>query len=618
MKNILSLTLCFLFSISSFAAEFKFAVISDLYINPTHPQPLEDLQKVVNHINLTTDIDFVLVLGNLTQLGDRESLVSAKNELEKLQIPYHAISGVNENKYSASGATAFREIFGSERFDFQHEGYRFIGFPTGPIVKTMDGHISVDDVFWLGRELGKSKTQPLIIATHLPLTVNEIDNWHEVTDILRLYNTKLVVSGNYRKNIKTNYEGIPAFINRSTLRDAYDGLTAYNIYTVSENSISIAEQKVDPQLRPVLKGDFPFNIQYYTKQTHRFKRPSFAINEKYPKVNYIWSRNIFQSVYSSPAFNGNKVFFGDDNGTFYAFDGNSDNEIWRYQTGGRIIGTPDANQKVVVFGSTDKTIYGIDVNSGNILWQQMADAAVLGSAVIDGGTAYIGASDGVFRALDVNSGNIKWQYTGIGDYIESKPLIYNDVVVFGAWDGKIYALNKNNGTLMWEWSNAEKGRRAAPGGVWPVAADGKVFFTTPDGYINAISVSTGDSIWTTNEWPMNESIGISEDKQRIYAKTAQDSVICFSALGNTPERLWGTHVGFGNDKGSSMLVEKGGTVFGSTKNGLIFALNGKTGELEWVHKVCNTYIGTVVPTSGNKCYYVTSQGYVGQLEGRKN
>lgn len=618
MKNVISLTLCFLFAINSFSADFKFAVISDLFINPTYPQPMDDLQKVVNHINQSVDIEFVLVLGNLTQLGDRESLIKAKNELDKLQMKYYAVSGFNETKYSASGSTAFQEIFGSERFDFEFDGYRFIGLATGPVVRTMDGHINVSDAFWIGRELAKSPKQPVIVATHFPLTLNDMDNPYEVTDVLRLYNTKLVLSGNYRKNMKTNYEGLPAFINRSILRDAYDGLAAYNIYTVGESSISVAEQKTDPNLRPVPWGEFPFNVQYYTKDTHKFKRPKYSINDKYPKIDYVWSRDMYQTVYSSPAFKENKLFFGDDSGVFYAFKGSSDDELWRYQTGNRIVGTADANEKVVVFGSTDKTIYGLDINTGNLLWQQMADAPVLGSVTIHENTAYIGASDGVFRALDVYSGAIKWQYSGIGDYIESKPLIFNDLVIFGAWDGKLYALNRHTGAMMWEWSNAKKGRRAAPGGVWPVAADGKVFFTTPDGYLNAVSVSSGDSIWTTNEWQMNESIGISEDKQRIYAKTVQDSVICFSAVGNEPQRLWGTNVGYGHDTAASMLVEKGGTVFGSTKNGVVFALHGKTGELLWVHKIGNTHIGTVVPVSGNRCYYVTSQGYVGLLEGRKN
>ncbi len=618
MKNIITLIACLLLAINTHAADFKFAVISDLYVSPIHPQPLEDLREVVNHINTTVDVEFVLVLGNLTQLGDRESLVAAKNELDRLQMKYYAVSGFNETKTSASGATAFAEVFGSERFDFDFEGYRFIGLATGPIVHNMDAHIGVDDVFWVGRELAKTPRKPIIVATHFPLTLNDMDNPYEVTDILRLYNTKVILSGNYRRNMKTNYEGIPAFINKSILKEGYDGLSSYNIYTVSDKSISVAEQKVSAELRPTAWGDFSFNIPYYTKDTHKFRRPSYKVNDKYSKVNYIWSMNIYQSVYSSPAFNGSKLFFGDDKGIFYAYEGNRDNEVWQYETGGRIVGTPAANDKVVVFGSTDKTIYGLDVNNGNLLWQQTTGAAVLGSATISGNLVYIGASDGEFRAIDVNSGNIKWQFTGIGDYIESKPYVFNDLVIFGAWDGKMYALNRHDGTLMWEWSNAEKGRRVAPGGVWPVAADGKVFFTTPKGDLNAISVSTGDSIWSTNEWKMTESIGISEDNQRIYAKTAQESVVCFSALGNEPVRLWSTNVGYGRDTGAAMLVEKGGTVFGSTKNGLIFALHAKTGELQWAHKIGNTNIGTVVPVNGNRCYYVTSQGSLGLLEGRKN
>lgn len=617
MKNFIAFAFSFLLALNVYSADFKFAVISDLYVSPTHPQPLEDLKEVVNHINSTDDIKFVLVLGNLTQMGDRETLQVVKNELDKLLVKYYAVSGFNETKTSASGSTAFAEVFGSERFDFNFDGYRFIGFCTGPIVHNTDAHIGVDDVFWIGRELSRTPKQPLIVATHFPLSLNDMDNPYEMTDILRLYNTKVVLSGNYRKNLKTNYEGIPAFINKSILK-GYDGLTSYNVYTVTDNSISVAEQKVSPELRPITWGDFPFNIPYYTKDIQRFKRPDFRVNEKYTKVNYVWSMNLYESVYSSPVFNGSKLFFGDDKGVFYAYEGNRDNELWHYEAGGRIIGTPAANDKIVVFGSTDKTIYGLDANNGNLLWQQLAGAAVLGSAVISDNVVYIGASDGEFRALDINTGNIKWQFSGVGDYIESKPYVFNDLVIFGAWDGKLYALNKHDGSLMWEWSNSETGRRFAPGGVWPVAAEGKVFFTTADGELHVINVSTGEDVWSSNEFKFTESIGLSEDKQRLYARTDQNEIVCFSTLSDEPIKVWSVRVNNERYRGGSMLVEKGGTVFGSTNNGLIFNLQGKTGELLWMHKVGNTNIGTLVPVNGHKCFYMTSQGAFGLLEGRKN
>lgn len=617
MKYTLTIILCLLFSSPIFAQDFRFAVISDILVSPNNPEPLEDLTTVVDDINRADSIKFVLVLGNITEYGDRASLQNAKTALDKLTMKYYVVSGDRDTKYSYSGGTAFAEVFGTDKYDFEYAGIRFIGFANSPIARMPNGYIDVEDVFWLRQELAKKPNQATIISSHYPLTMQDMSNWYEATDIIRQYNVKLVLSGHHLQNAKTAYEDIPALINKSTLRDKYHQVTAYNIYTVTSNNISVAERKVDPNLRPLVWADFALNVNYYTKDIRKFRRPNYAVNNEYPKISIIWSRNTFKSVYSSPAVNSNKVFFGDDNGTFYAFDANKDDEIWRYKTGGRIIGTPAANNRVVVFGSTDKTIYGLDVNTGNVLWQHQTNEAVLGSAVIDGNTAYIGGKSS-FYAFDINTGTIKWQNLDIVGHVECKPLITNDKIIFGAWDEYLYALNKNDGTLAWKWKGEQRGVQFSPASVWPVASKNNIFIVTPDNNLTAIDPKTGETTWYTNEFPVKESLGISEDKQRIYAKTTKDNIVCFSANADEPELLWKTKIGVGGDNAATMLVEKGGTVFGTTHEGTIFAVHAKTGELLWKHKLTNTLINTVVPINGNRCIYVTSQGSVGMLDGKKN
>lgn len=618
MKKTLLISILFvLFTATVTAQNFRFAVLSDMYINPHNTESLEDLRNAIVDINKADSIQFVLVLGNVTEFGDRTSLQLAKDELSKLKMKYYAVSGDHDTKWSSSGGTAFAQIFGSDRFDFEHGGIRFMGFASSPVGTMTNGYVDVEDIFWLRQELSKKPAQPVIISTHYPLTEQDMSNWYEVTDILRQYNVKLVLSGHYKRNAKTAYEDIPALINNSTQRDKFHQITAYNIYTVQNGAISVAERKVDPQLRPLTWAEFSLNTQYYTKDGRKYKRPNYLVNNRYPKINIIWSRNIYKSVYSSPAANSSKVFFGDDNGTFYAFDANKDNQLWNYKTGGRIVGSAAANNKVVVFGSTDKTIYGLDVNTGNVLWQHATDEAVLGNAVIDGNIAYIGAN-GVFYAFDANTGNVKWQYTGIEGHVECKPLVHDNKIIFGAWDEHLYALNKNDGTLVWKWKGEQTGKYLSPAAVWPVAAKDKVFIVAPDNMMTAINANTGETLWYANEFPVKESIGISEDKQRVYAKTINDDVICYSATADEPELLWRTNLGLGKDQSATMLIEKGGTVFGTTQNGVIFALHGKTGEFLWQHKLTNSQINTVVPINSSRCLYVTSQGTIGLLEGRKN
>ena len=114
---------------------FRFAQLTDLHFSPNNANPTEDLLRSVAQINATDSIDFVLVTGDLTEEGDRTSLEKAKSCLDLLKVPYYAALGNHETKWSDSGCTAFGEIFGGERFEFEHKGFLFLGFNTGPLMR---------------------------------------------------------------------------------------------------------------------------------------------------------------------------------------------------------------------------------------------------------------------------------------------------------------------------------------------------------------------------------------------------------------------------------------------------------------------------------------------------
>ena len=83
-KSSILLFLCFLLCQLQ-AAEFRFALLTDVHITPKTTSA-EDLQNSVNQINNTPGIDFVLVAGDITEEGDRESLEKAKSILDRLTV----------------------------------------------------------------------------------------------------------------------------------------------------------------------------------------------------------------------------------------------------------------------------------------------------------------------------------------------------------------------------------------------------------------------------------------------------------------------------------------------------------------------------------------------------
>lgn len=63
---------------------------------------------------------------------------------------------------SESGVTDFGHIFGGERFKFEHKGFLFLGFNSGPLMRMADGHVVPQDITWLKDELKKAgKEKPV-------------------------------------------------------------------------------------------------------------------------------------------------------------------------------------------------------------------------------------------------------------------------------------------------------------------------------------------------------------------------------------------------------------------------------------------------------------------------
>lgn len=593
---------------------FRFAQLTDIHLNPNNPNPTEDLLRSIAQINATDSIDFVLVTGDLTEEGDRTTMEKVKSCLDLLKTRYYVILGNHETKWSDSGCTAFGEIFGGERFEFEHKGILFLGFNSGPLMRMAYGHVVPQDIRWMTEEMDKAgRDKPVILVTHYPLMEGDVDNWYEVTDAVRPYNIRLFIGGHYHANRNLRYDGIPGILMRSNLRDK-EGKPGYGIYEVSKDSIKVYTQRIGEPAKEW--AAFSLVEPYYNRNGKADKYPDFSVNKDYPQVKEQWMVQTGVGIYCSPCVEKDKVFVGDDMGILTAYALKNGRKLWSFASGKRIVGTPAASEGIVVFGSADRRIYGLNAKDGSLLWTTEAAEPVLGAVTIDKGTAYIGASDGTFRAIDIRTGRVVWAYTGVKGYIETKPLVTEDKVIFGAWDNTLYALNKADGKECWKWTGGLTRMHFSPAAVWPVAAQGKVFITDPQRAMTAIDIQTGNTVWRTFQSMVRETIGLSEDGERVYSKTMNDSIVCYATRGDVPKEIWASDVGFGYEHAPSMQVEKEGVVFGSTKEGLVFALEARSGKILWKHKIGNSLISTVVPLNGHEVLFTATSGEVGLLRAK--
>ena len=646
---------------------FTFALLTDTHISTSNPKPMEDLQRSIADINRNPDIEFVVVTGDLTESGDLTSIQAIKAALDQLRVPYYAASGNHETTWSESGVMDFTRVFGDSRFAFSHAGAYFIGFNSGPVIRMADGHVAPQDIAWLKHNLdsisqlsytssasdrsskgeirtlnSQLSTTPIFVFTHYPLRNGDVDNWYEVTDVLREHNVQCVMGGHYHRNLIFDCDGITDVLNRSNLR-GNDTINGYSIISVTD-SIRFYERTPSPLggtpsnsptgvLYPIAPWlTLPYGTKTYGPSDQTL-RPDFSVNKQYPKVTRAWHKSLKGGLYSTPVTDGENLYIGDDVGMFYCLDLKTGDTKWTFDTGMRIVGSPAVADGVVVFGSANYNIYGLDTKTGKPRWTFTTNQAVMGAATIHEGVAYIGGGDGRMFAFDLKTGALKWSFNELKNYVLTRPLVYNDKLYFGAWDTYLYALHLKDGSLAWKWSNGKSNPKLSPASVWPVAADGKIFITAPDRYFTCLDAETGAEVWRTKEFKVRETVGLSEDGKTVYSKCMWDTVVAISTqypishsshserpIGETPSNsptpLWTSHAGFGYEHNPAMPLEKDGTLWVSTKNGLLLGMDAKTGKVLWRHKIGNSILNTPLPLSGKECIFTSSEGTITRIRVR--
>ncbi len=585
----------------------EFAWLSDVHVGATTGGA--DLSLAVSDINSMKNLDFVVVSGDITETGKGDVLEMAKAILDSLDIPYHIIPGNHDTKWSESGATKFPELWGNDKFNFEYRGIRFIGMHQGPIMRMADGHFSPEDLRWLDSQLGelKNKNQPLIFVTHYPID-SSVDNWFEFLEHVKKYNTVAVLFGHGHRNKSYDLEGIAGLMGRSSLR-RNEERGGFNIVRIGSDSLRFAERITGAETLPAWHS-VPLHPVPVEKDTGRFERPDFSVNRQCPQVEVKWLFDTKFTIASSPAVADGIVIVGNSEGTVFGLSLEDGSDRWRFQTGNSVYSTPAISNGKVVFGSTDSHIYCLDAQSGELNWKFKTEAPVVAAPVIDSDRVFIGGSDGRFRSIDLGTGGMVWEYSGIEEFVETKPLVYRDLVIFGAWDTFLYALKMSDGSLAWKWSNKNSWKLVSPAACWPVAADDKIFIVAPDRYMTAIHAETGETVWRTNRYKVRESIGISEDGKTVFARCMEDTVVAFSTLSEKPQLRWASHCGYGYDIDPCMPVEKDGLLFFGTKNGFVFALDSKTGEVKWQHRVGVALVNTVVPLDGHRVLLTDMDGRV--------
>jgi outer membrane protein assembly factor BamB len=595
-------------------AGLRFAWLSDTHVGSERGEA--DLRTSVADINTLPGLAFVLVTGDVADMGSFENLSLAKRVLDGLTVPYYIIPGNHDTKWSGSGGSDFARIWGDDRFAFEAGGFRFIGLSQGPVLRMGDANWAPQDVRWLAGLLGKrsASATPLIFVSHYPLDAG-ISNWYVVLDKLKTVPTVAVLVGHGHKNQALDFEGLNGVMGRAN-GGGKDRAPGYTLVEIGAQAVTFAERtgsKTFPawhriELRknglPVVAAGRP------ATGAGAPARPDFGINARYPQVKERWRFDAGWTIASSAAVSGDTVVVGDASGTVRALRIANGSIAWEFKTDDPVYSTPDVAGGRVVFGGTGGTIYALDARVGTTVWKMQAAGPIVASPRIVDDVVYIGASDHIFRAVELATGRVLWRQDGIGGFVEAKPLVAGGLVVFGAWDGQLYALDAATGRTVWIWRGEKESVYYSPAACWPVAANGKVFVVDPGPWMTALELGTGRELWGTDNWAVRESLGLSADGRRVYVRTTEDVIAAISTEAEDAQAVWEVNAGVGRDINSAQLVEKDGVVFYGTKDGLLVALDAETGAVRWKHRVGVSLLNTVTPLSAREVVVTSFDGSI--------
>lgn len=572
--------------------KIRFAFMTDLHISESS-RSIKQLSQCIADINSDKTIEFALISGDITDFGSKKEIMMAKTILDSLQIPWYIVPGNHDAKWSESGCNDFKEIFGYEQFEFETKGWRFVGFPSGPDMRMAPALVPREALVWLSqREAGK-KT---ILVNHYPQD-SSVLNYPAVLAYARKAGVRMMMGGHWHNNYKMDYDGVPGVLCRSVI-SGNDGHYGYTIGEIEDDVLSLCERRLFSSSAVTLPawcerklselGAEPKKDADGLPESYPWMR--YDVNDKHPEVKRVWTRAEDSNIATGFALWKKNACYATTSGALVMVSMKDGALVWKSDLPGKVFSTPVVDGQTVVVGCSGGGVYAFDARNGRQLWVAETDGPVLSSPVIMDKKVYVGASDGKFRALNVKDGSAVWTFSDVKGFVECRPYIDGEQIVFGTWENRMYSLDPQTGRLQWEWKREKGSRMYSPAACNPVKAGGKIFFAAPDRKVYALDAKTGKQLKTFEGG--REAVGVSQDGRTVYSKSMHNKAYAIDV--EAMEKKWEVVSGLGYDISPTDIAEFEGLVYLPTDKGNIITFDAKTGDRVWAHKISLALVNPLV------------------------
>ena len=586
----------------------KLAILSDVHVTPGNANEGK-LRDAVTEIN-ATDVDAVMMTGDLTNEGSDEQLHNIKGILDGITHPLYVIPGNHENNWSQSACKTFNDLWGSDRFVFTVDDLVVVGMNCGPFMKMGDGHIKQEDLLWLDSTLNVM-VEPgmrVLSVNHYPI-LDDLDNYRAYVDILKKYPVVTHQCGHYHRWRLYETDGINGVIVRAL--DMGGGNYGYTLMTIDLDSQWIYVYNKVIGSDPEVMFSYRINLDYYT--------PSLPQEQYTVPSDFTIQRIVADnaSIFTRLGVDEKNIYFGNSLGYCKAVDKNTGKLRWQFKTDAMLFSRPAVGDKYVVLPTSDKRLVWLDKKTGKARWQYDAQGPYVADGVVSSdGILYQGGYK-MFQAWDMKRHRLLWKYDSINNYCQAAPVVDGNDVIFGAWDTYLRSLNRRTGTLNWQWNNGKSANLYSPGNVVPVVTPDRVIIVAPDRVTTAIDRHDGTQLWREkNDNKVRESLGRSADGKVAYAKTMDGTLLAMST-GNQYEFLWSVDLGFGYEHAPCIVLEHDGYIYCGSRRGMLAVVNAATHQLEFTYRLGTSEVNGFEVDDAGTIYCSLIEGTIYRITHRR-
>lgn len=190
----------------------------------------------------------------------------------------------------------------------------------------------------------------------------------------------------------------------------------------------------------------------------------------------LWTFHANGVIDSTPAVDGQRVYFGTNNNMIYALNRYTGRGVWKFEAKGPVISSPAVGDKLLITASLDGVIYGLYKETGKLVWTLPTEGRIQSSPAYYRGFIYIGSG---MQLLKLNEeGRIIWTARTLGDTISSPALSSGKVYIGSSKteSASIFCFDDRSGDRIWsQWMDVESSPSLAYWSLVVPSLDGNIY-----------------------------------------------------------------------------------------------------------------------------------------------